>query len=484
MLNKAFSFSPSFPLHHYIENPNPKKENNFLSDEEKDLISKYPNLPFDIGAVGYNSDGRTLNATLWLSSPIDEMQSSYSGFNLLRYGMKIYVSDYSQPTFDVYTQEQNKGSWVENIIEYEPGQNYAYFPLATIPDYKGFFKNGSNFVRLSLDLNTIGSPDAYKVLFYTAYTNASINGNLLDNTGRFLMPPINSLFTWPQLLNPQNIKIIAGHKSIIPIRINSTEVIRTYAERFQEPIRIHIPTSITPIPGIKFNFSPSDFLVPAHGFGTTNLSISIPQDTLIRNLSIPVPEVFRGASNEIYQTINSYPLHVQVIIPSPLDELRSWLLSLGDAIIAIPLVLTLIVMIFYLRKGHALVGSFKSVVGSFKSVNSFKSLFGSYRNQKSQVMASEGKKPTISASDLLQIDGTIIAGVLIFLTIQAAQAVIAGIHLSSIVVGVLTVSIVIPFAYSALRIVRFDDADIRARVSSISGFMYLIAAVILIAIIR
>ena len=87
----------------------------------------------------------------------------------------------------------------------------------------------------------------------------------------------------------------------------------------------------------------------------------------------------------------------------------------------------------------------------------------------------------VTVSDLVQIDGAVIAGVLVFLTFGTSiQIVYQGIHLETILVAVTTACIVIPFALSAMRVATkgLDDTGIKL---TNAGFIYLIVSVILLA---
>ncbi len=111
--SKVLATSPSFPRFTTPEEAAPY-------DVEDSLIGKCRNLPLDISSVAVNSDGRTLNGTLWLSSPIyvkplDEQPYCKALFNLMRYGMRIYVTDYSHASYDMYVQKEMNGTWTKHL---------------------------------------------------------------------------------------------------------------------------------------------------------------------------------------------------------------------------------------------------------------------------------------------------------------------------------------------------------------------------------
>ena len=86
----------------------------------------------------------------------------------------------------------------------------------------------------------------------------------------------------------------------------------------------------------------------------------------------------------------------------------------------------------------------------------------------------------IRVKDILTVDASVIAGVLIFLTVGAAFA--SGEAIQQ--VGILTASIVFPFAIAAIRTLIKGTVEEYGVKFMIAGFVYLMTSVILIALIQ
>jgi putative exporter of polyketide antibiotics len=91
----------------------------------------------------------------------------------------------------------------------------------------------------------------------------------------------------------------------------------------------------------------------------------------------------------------------------------------------------------------------------------------------------------IKVTDLYQINATVIIGVLIFLTLGGSSNVTPSSGMtkpSSLLVGVMTASIVFPFALSVIRVAIKNSVDFGIKLT-IAGFVYLMVTVILLAFI-
>jgi hypothetical protein len=265
-----------------------------------------------------------------------------------------------------------------------------------------------------------------------------------------------------------NLKLNPGSNIIIPLQINSTERIKEYATIFKEPIIIYLKSIPNPRP-IKYSFNPDKLIVPPTGAAMTNLSISVPKNIPIGNFTLPVTEVFTSGYDPHptrYGTLY-YRIPVQTVHEGVLEWVRNFLIKNGELAALMPLMATSIFMFAYFSKLTRTRYFVTLKIGNHK-------------------VEGLDENSVISHKDLLQVNGAIIAGVLILLTIQTTQSAIIGIHRSSVVVGIITASIVVPFAYSAFIIVRYHDSNklLHSIFSTIAGFIYLIVAIILLAIIR
>ena len=136
----------------------------------------------DIVAVTYFSDGRVLNATLWLSSSFVEpplnttVHLSYPSIDIpwykIRYGMTVSApSIYDAPGSDYQVNllwDLNNRTWTKALDELSPTGESR--PLKTTPQYYKFFDKGKGYIDLPLELDILNSPSQYTVFFYLSDT--------------------------------------------------------------------------------------------------------------------------------------------------------------------------------------------------------------------------------------------------------------------------------------------------------------------------
>jgi hypothetical protein len=94
-----------------------------------------------LDSTSYTSDGKTLNATIWPSQ-----YGSQSYKDGLRYGIKIFLGNNTNYTYDVYIIH-TKGGWMTNAVENAPqfkgsSRHVTTKPLEISRKYAGMF-NGS-----------------------------------------------------------------------------------------------------------------------------------------------------------------------------------------------------------------------------------------------------------------------------------------------------------------------------------------------------
>jgi hypothetical protein len=89
------------------------------------------------------------------------------------------------------------------------------------------------------------------------------------------------------------------------------------------------------------------------------------------------------------------------------------------------------------------------------------------------------KYASLNADDLLNADATIIAGVLIFLTIGSVE-------FSQIInkIGILTASIVLPFALAGVRMLIKGEAESLGIKFMTAGFIYMMTSVVVIGFVN
>ena len=127
-------------------------------DDEYSSAADFNDLPIDIFSTTSVSDGRFLNGTLWLSTPIYKQNHLDYVDSNVTFNMFITFVSESDYVYGVRIQPERDGTWTKIIWENEPNHpmsdktGYTNKTLQTIRNYTGFFENGNRYVDLSLDL--------------------------------------------------------------------------------------------------------------------------------------------------------------------------------------------------------------------------------------------------------------------------------------------------------------------------------------------
>jgi hypothetical protein len=140
----------------------------------------------DILSVDYYSDGRSLNSTVWLSSPL--YPSSFGNINVsyvllidsdMNRGTGIEGADYK---IEIKWDNRTK-SWTREFIEWESihprighVEDRAISKITLdAKNYTGFSEIGNRYISLSTDLGAIGSPSQYRIIFYTSEKKSGLS---------------------------------------------------------------------------------------------------------------------------------------------------------------------------------------------------------------------------------------------------------------------------------------------------------------------
>ena len=188
----------------------------------------------DMDSITYLSDGRTLNATLWLTNGfnatlfeypfainfgiyIDVNPESATGTEGVSYHKQIFWPSEYFPDLPSYVKLKSNISWIDNIHEERSGGGHRYLKIVETKNYRKLIEqeqlNGNVYsVPLSLDLKDMNFPHKYKVMFYISvhlndYTRITDYSSWLD------VPPANFyLSTVPNNLElrPEESRDITG----------------------------------------------------------------------------------------------------------------------------------------------------------------------------------------------------------------------------------------------------------------------------------
>jgi hypothetical protein len=258
----TFATSPSVP---YSE----------INDDLNELFSQLP-LPTwkylaDIGDIGYSdiqsvtysSDGKFLNATIWLKKDIphnivsdtlgyaifiDADNNIETGYDGIDYAVLL--------AWDNDTKEWSRFSYqlpFEGVKKALNDKCAKTFPTNSFP----------RFIDLCADLRVFGSPSQYMVLFSTNNV-FSPTVKLEDYSKWVRIPP-------PQYTissSPNAIILRPGEQKTIDVRINSTEAI-------ESSVTLYAQNQST----IQTTFDSSNVHVPSFGM-TTPLTINVSQNAL------------------------------------------------------------------------------------------------------------------------------------------------------------------------------------------------------------
>lgn len=175
----------------------------------------------DIMTVTYHSDGNNLNATFWLNGALEENPSTSpvfmilidadfdesSGINGIDYGSKIYFEN---------------GMWKKELLEWSQTGSKTFERIVNSQEItpKEIFTDGQDYVSHSLELEKIGSPTNYRLIFSTFDKIQSDDNNIykevFDYSDWIIIP--NPSFSFQQI--PEVITLRQGQTKEVQIMIN------------------------------------------------------------------------------------------------------------------------------------------------------------------------------------------------------------------------------------------------------------------------
>jgi hypothetical protein len=453
-------------------------------------VSLHPNATNSISSTSYTSDGRTLRATIWLISRLYG-NLSYTG---MKYGIKVFLPNETNPSYDVYIQQQKNSTWMTNVVEYPPfqhlQQNFCkpsgeeqpliFKPLEKERMYP-LSNKGSMYINLSLDLATIGYPYKYHMCSYVESNKA-----ILDTTYPIFVPPTPStrcglkcvVPRWP---NP--IQEFPG-KSDIPITISSNDLINDLYHAYNERYNVSLVENKHDTHLITLSFSPGNISLPVNGSNKWQLHITTQNYIPFRNYSMLINEGFTplsGPFSGITIPLKNDVLNIEIQKPDLIKQLEQ---KFSEPILQ-----------FLFGNTEKQVLSYLLIITLCMCIPL---LYVIWR-RRIRTLMDLGKK------DILQINATVMVGVLILLTLGTAVLK----HLNTTLISLITASIIFPFAVSSIMVViskapvnghkqqqqgktysgKDSDPYIGLKLlpagimAMIVGFLYIIAAVVTLAFI-
>jgi hypothetical protein len=296
--HNILALSASFPLQKIINNHNewsvvqvPKKYTAFpipihhhtiklaKNSTECKMEQRYPRPP-GISAVSYISNGKTLNATLWLSNPLIQPPSNASAWwrppftqipwFSIRYVMSIHViSAYDIGSLDYAVGIEwniRNNTWTKTTSLFSPlldqkvlNSKYNYpVPL------------GKKYIDLSFDLGSINYPNLYDVLFaaHDDYVKDGTLCRMADVASRVYVPPPEFSIT----AQPNTVTLRPGNDTNVQLKVTSNIAIKSQVSLLLNNSPKDIQTSIIP----------NETSLPPNGLATPSLSIKV-LEGLLRN---------------------------------------------------------------------------------------------------------------------------------------------------------------------------------------------------------
>ena len=321
-----------------------------IMDDQQDWINMTNKEPFsqgarstDILAADYFSDGKVLNATLWLYFPFkDHPDITYSEVN---YGMLI-DADFNRNTgyggIDYLFQiswQNNTDSWTKTLWAFSPTGEQKTLDIKG--NYTGFFEKGKAYVILPLDLGLIHFPAKYKVTFYAETKKGGTSSSITDFVKTVAIPPLEISIS----PSPQSLTLRPGDSKVIELRVNSSQ-------GFEPTVFLSTANQSGDIKSdIKFN----KLRIPSYGTATTPVTISasknaasrpytlfifantiFPPENLITEfiprkatIDFPIPQTQNASQNVISQST------MRIAIEEPLtieDKISGFWNKLGNPI--------------------------------------------------------------------------------------------------------------------------------------------------------
>lgn len=277
-------------------------EHNLKQCEEaidRDTKENHFHPPY-ISSVTYHSDGKKLNATIWLSSPFrDPPQNAEAWLSptvqnapwyQIRYGLSMDVhsvydipgTDYSlMYKWDAISKNSTLSkNWTRTLTELSPEGDQK--TLEPINKYYVFSSNGQQektYIDFSLDLAKLLYPEQYDLLFY-AYDYFIENAHvcpMVDVMPRvYTPPPVFGIST-----SPSSLEIRPGEEKSITLKLQSNSTIKSN-------IKLSTNQSDELKDRLNLNFTSNNIAMPTYGVITSNLNIKVASDAKPSSYTLPI----------------------------------------------------------------------------------------------------------------------------------------------------------------------------------------------------
>jgi hypothetical protein len=319
LTEKAFASSPSFARQEIIDG-SLDLEAFGLIDKSSSLsnlsslvsanctrVGHNITLP-EIETVSYLSNGKYLNATIWLSGliekepPISRIPIYRMGIgNIPTHGTTLKVDYFVSVHWDPFKQtwvktiEESPSSMDRRVIEEERNYTHLFDDEKNVPFMSS--NQSKSRISLTLDLDTVGSPKQY-FLTFGLYDSILKKGIGLCGVGDFVdtiayIPPAEfkiSISQNPLILRP-------GDEKTIQLEINPSTIVRPNVTLYSDQNE-----------ALEVEFIPNKTYVPAGGVATSlvNVKASDKAAECLRNVKASDKEAECPYTLPIYANI-SFP---------------------------------------------------------------------------------------------------------------------------------------------------------------------------------
>jgi hypothetical protein len=253
--------------------------------------------PTDIYAVNFFSDGKLLNATIWINDKFEEKPPAE--FGNVSYGAYFDV-DFNEKTgtrgidYRVETVRENGSELWSRVFE-EWSASGKQRLIERIDNYTGFYKEGESFVTIYADLEAMGSPDSFRVVFFAETYNGLFKW-YADYTNWIILPPPEFVLSTV----PESVVLDQGGDENIAIQIKSTA--GSEPTIYLSPMPSNATESMT--------LSDDVVQMPSLGMATTRLDIKSKPNAeagthlifLKANATFPLQPIVEGVANPTAST--------------------------------------------------------------------------------------------------------------------------------------------------------------------------------------
>ena len=287
----------------------------------------------DIETVDYYSDGKTLYAILWLYFPFQPVPSLLD--EEVSYGMYI-DADFDETTgfggieykAEISWDNQTK-RWSRVLEKWSHFGDTIVLENQTMP-YTEFSKEDSNYVRLTVDLNDLLSPEKYKVIFYGEVRREGFL--ITDFTRLVAIPPLElSVST-----SPNSVVLRKGEPKTIEVKVNTSQGYEPTINLEAKSQSEHLILDFT-----QNDTSPESKIalrIPSYGIATVPLTISSKDNApigsysmfIFANSSFPPEEFLKPKPIKGYATTFLPP---SVLTPENIFTQSSMLITLSEPLI-------------------------------------------------------------------------------------------------------------------------------------------------------